>query len=108
VPRVPDGLTIRPCPEENSRKGTAAIMPDNGMVERMNRTIKEATVKRYHYESHDQLRAHLHLFVDAYNHARRLKTLTGLTPYQFVCQTWTKEPDRFRLDPSHHTPGPYT
>jgi hypothetical protein len=24
----------------------------NGQVERMNRTIKEATVKRYHYDSH--------------------------------------------------------
>ena len=79
----------------------------NGQVERMNRTIKDATVKRYHYESHDQLRAHLHLFVDADNHARRLKTLRGLTPHEFVCQAWTKEPDRFRLDPSHHTPRPY-
>jgi hypothetical protein len=25
----------------------------------MNRTIKEATVKRFHYESYDQLRTHL-------------------------------------------------
>jgi transposase InsO family protein len=80
----------------------------NGQVERMNRTLKDATVKRYHYESHDQLRAHLQLFVDAYNHARRLKTLRGLTPYEFVCQVWTKEPERFRLNPSHHIPGPYT
>jgi transposase InsO family protein len=80
----------------------------NGQVERMNRTVKEATVKRYHYDSHDQLRAHLNLFVDAYNHARRLKTLRGLTPYEFICQVWTKEPERFRLDPSHHIPGPYT
>ena len=80
----------------------------NGQVERMNRTIKDATVKRYHYDSHDQLRAHLHLFVDAYNHARRLKTLRGLTPWEFIHQTWTKEPDRFRLDPSHLIPGPYT
>ncbi len=79
----------------------------NGQVERMNRTIKDATVKRYHYESHDQLRAHLQLFVDAYNHARRLKTLRGLTPYEFIHQVWTKEPNRFRLDPSHHIPGPY-
>ena len=72
----------------------------NGQVERMNRTLKDATVKRYHYDSHDQLRAHLALFVDAYNHARRLKTLRGLTPYEFICQAWTREPDRFRLDPS--------
>jgi transposase-like protein len=31
----------------------------NGQVERMNRTIKEATVKRDHYESHDQLETRL-------------------------------------------------
>ena len=68
----------------------------NGQVERMNRTLKEATVKRYHYESHDQLRNHLQLFLDAYNHARRLKTLRGLTPYEHVLQVWTKEPERFR------------
>ena len=80
----------------------------NGQVERMNRTIKDATVKRYHYETHEQLRAHLQLFVDAYNHARQLKTLRGLTPYEHVLQVWTKEPERFRLDPSHHIPGPYT
>jgi transposase InsO family protein len=79
----------------------------NGQGERMNRTIKDATVKRYHYHSHDQLRAHLRLFVDAYNHARRLKTLRGLTPHEFICPAWAKEPDRFRIDPSHHTPGPY-
>ena len=80
----------------------------NGQVERMNRTIKDATVKRYHYETHEQLRAHLQLFVDAYNYARRLKTLRGLTPYEHILQVWTKEPERFRLDPSHHIPGPYT
>jgi transposase InsO family protein len=80
----------------------------NGQVERMNRTIKDATVNRYHYDGHDQLRAHLGLFVDAYNHARRLKTLRGLTPWEFIHQAWTREPERFRLDPSHHTSGPYT
>ena len=37
----------------------------NGQVERMNRTIKEATVKRYHDETHDQLQKHLDNFVDA-------------------------------------------
>jgi hypothetical protein len=51
----------------------------------MNRTIKEATVKRYHYESHDQLKSHLHAFLIVYNFVRRLKTLKGLTPYAFIC-----------------------
>ena len=29
----------------------------NGQVERMNRTIKDATVKRYHYDSHQQFKS---------------------------------------------------
>lgn len=77
----------------------------NGQVERMNRTIKEATVKRYYYESHDQLRQHLADFVTAYNFGRRLKTLKGLTPYEYICKCWTNEPERFRLDPTHQFPG---
>ena len=78
----------------------------NGQVERMNRTIKEATVKRYHYETHDQLNQHLGDFVAAYNFGRRLKTLKGLTPYEGICKTWLKEPHRFTSDPTHQIPGP--
>jgi len=77
----------------------------NGQVERMNRTIKEATVKRFYYETHDQLRSHLADFVSAYNFAKRLKTLKGLTPYEYICKLWTKEPGRFTLDPLHQMPG---
>jgi len=77
----------------------------NGQVERMNRTIKEATVQRFHYVTHDQLRTHLADFVAAYNFARRLKTLKGLTPYEFICKTWAIEPQRFTLNPLHQMPG---
>ena len=77
----------------------------NGQVERMNRTIKDATVKRYFYETHDQLRAHLQNFVDTYNFARRLKTLRGLTPYEFICKAWTSEPQRFKISPLQKMPG---
>ncbi|WP_241691170.1 IS481 family transposase [Roseovarius sp. A46] len=91
----------------------------NGQVERMNRTIKEGeaeqktirgivfplNVKRFHYDSHDQLRTHLTDFMAAYNFARRLKTLGGLTPYEYICKVWTSEPDRFILDPIHQMPG---
>jgi transposase InsO family protein len=54
----------------------------NGQIERMNRTIKAATVKRFHCESQDQLRTHLADFLAAYNFARRLKRLHRLTPYE--------------------------
>ena len=77
----------------------------NGQVERMNRTLKEATVRRYHYETHDQLREHLGAFLAAYNFAKRLKTLKGLTPYEYICKRWTENPDQFRLNPIHHKLG---
>jgi transposase InsO family protein len=77
----------------------------NGQVERTNRTIKEATVKRFHYDNHSQLQRHLADFIDAYNYARRLKALSGLTPYEFVCKCWTSEPDRYTLNPIHQMPG---
>ncbi len=41
----------------------------------MNRTVKEATVKRFRDESHARLRRHLDDFLSACNFARRLKTL---------------------------------
>jgi transposase-like protein len=77
----------------------------NGQVERMNRTLKEATVRRYHYASHRELEDHLAAFLDAYNFAKRLKTLRGLTPYETICKAWADEPDRFRYDPIHLTSG---
>ena len=77
----------------------------NGQVERMNRTIKDATVKRFHYDDHEQLRHHLTDFISAYNFGRRLKTLKGLTPYKFICKRWATEPERFDLDPLHQMPG---
>jgi transposase InsO family protein len=77
----------------------------NGQVERMNRTLKDATVRRFHYDDHDQLRRHLSDFVDAYNFARRLRTLSGLTPYEFICKCWTNEPNLFTRNPNHQSSG---
>ena len=71
----------------------------------MNRTLKEATVRRYHYDSHQQLEDHLAAFLDAYNFAKRLKTLRGLTPYEAICKIWAEQPERFKLDPIHLTSG---
>ena len=77
----------------------------NGQVERTNRTLKGPTVKRFHYDTHDQLRSHLAEFVQDYNVGQRLKTVKGLTPYEAICRIWTNEPKRFTLDPLHQMPG---
>jgi uncharacterized protein RhaS with RHS repeats len=44
-------------------------------------------------------------FLMACNFAKRLKTLKGLTPYEYICKIWTKESDRFNLNPFQHTVG---
>jgi IS30 family transposase len=80
----------------------------NGQVERMNRSLKDATVHRYHYDTHQQLQEHLDTFILAYNLAKRLKTLGGLTPHEYICQQWQKQPELFLHDPFHHTLGLYT
>lgn len=43
-------------------------------------------MKRFHYDSNDQLQIHLSNFLAAYNFARRLKTLNGPTPYECSCR----------------------
>ena len=95
------------CAKENiEHRLTKPAHPwTNGQVERMNRTIKEATVKRYHYGSHEQLKEHLKTFLLAYNFAKRLKTLKGLTPYEYIIKCWQNEPERFIENPMHHTTG---
>jgi hypothetical protein len=71
----------------------------------MNRTLKEATAKRHHCDTDDQLRADLAAFLDAYNFAKRLKTHRGLTPYEAVCKAWSDDPHRLRIDPIRLTSG---
>ncbi|SFU96353.1 Integrase core domain-containing protein [Aliiroseovarius crassostreae] len=102
-----DHIFSRVCREnEIEQRLTKGNHPwTNGQVERMNRTIKEATVKRDHYDTHSQLEAHITDFIAAYNYARRLKTLHGLTPFEYICKIWTSEPERFNSNPTHHTLG---
>ena len=78
----------------------------NDQVERMNRTIKEATVQRFSDQTTQELNEHLHAFLLAYNHAKRLKTLRGLIPpHEFVCAKWQMNPTTFTHDPTQLTLG---
>ena len=80
----------------------------SAQVERMNRTLKEVTVRRFHYATHEQLQQHLGQFLDAYNFAKRLKTLNGLTPYEAICKAWAVQPSKFTANPHHQMPRPNT
>lgn len=44
-------------------------------------------------------------FSHAYNLASRLKTLKDKSPYDFIKNIWTLEPDRFTFDQNHFNMG---
>jgi hypothetical protein len=77
----------------------------NGQVERMNRTLQEATVKRDYYAPHQQLKEPLYDLLNADNCAKRLKPLQGLTPDAYIVNCWQREPERVTVNPCHHTLG---
>ena len=92
------------------------VLPTGGQVERMNRTIRDATVKRFHDDSQGDLPAHLGDLLAAYTFARRPRTRAShgsrpggeprpaLTPHEYTCKISTAEPDRFILDPITQMP----
>lgn len=77
----------------------------NGLVERMNRTIKDATVKTYFYEKLDELKQHLMLWLLMYNHQKKLKSLNYKSPYDKLIEEFGNEPKLFNLDPRHKLQG---
>ena len=43
---------------------------------------------------------------DAYNFGRRLTTLKGLIPFEFISKCWTSDPQqKFELNPLQQMPG---
>jgi transposase InsO family protein len=77
----------------------------NGQAERMVRTIKEATVKSFHYASINELRRHVRDWLIAYNFAKQLKALKFRTPYEAIEELWKSKPDVFIIKPDHHMLG---
>jgi hypothetical protein len=57
----------------------------NGQAERMNRTTKDATVKVFHYEDLESLKAHVLAFVTAYNFAKHLKAMANALSGHLQC-----------------------
>ena len=80
----------------------------NGQAERMNRTIKDATVKAFHYESLESLKDHVLAFVAAYNFAKHLKALRWRTPFEAIQDAWTNDPSPFKINPHQLIPRPNT
>ena len=89
VPRVPDGLTItRFRKEAANTRGTAAIMPDNGICERFHRTILDefyrVAFRKKIYSAIEELQDDLDAWLVDYNERRphQGRWCFGKTPMQ--------------------------
>jgi len=79
----------------------------NGLVERMNRTIKEATTKIYFYETRNELAKHLELWVNYYNYEKKLKSLKYKAPYDKILEEYKENPSGFLVNLDHELRGQY-
>lgn len=71
----------------------------------MVRTIKEATVKSFHYGSLEELRRHVRDWLIAYNFAKQLKALKFRMPYEAIQELGKSKPEVFVVKPDHHMLG---
>ena len=71
----------------------------------MVRTIKEATVKSFHYTSVSELRRHVRDWLTAYNFAKQLKALRFKTPYEAIDELWKSKPEIVNVKSHHHNLG---
>lgn len=86
-----------------TRKVTRPYHPwTNGQAERMHYTMKDATVRLFHYATAADVESHITAFVTAYNFAKNLKALRWRTPYQAICDACGTNP---RIQSAPPLPG---
>lgn len=69
----------------------------NGQVERLNGILEERTIKRYHYQNHQEIYVHLKQIQTKWNYFKKHKTL-GLKTIPEVLEEWyRKKPEIFRM-----------
>mgnify|MGYP005840010893 CR=1 FL=1 len=71
----------------------------------MNKTIKNNTTKKYHYETAESLKQHLMAFLLLYNHQKKLKSLNYQSPYDIILNMYKSKPHLFYDNPYHRILG---
>ncbi|MBL0687111.1 MAG: hypothetical protein JJV95_04205 [Sulfurospirillum sp.] len=69
------------------------------------RTIKEATVKIYFYETLKELKEHLMLWLLMYSFEKKLKSLEYKSPYDIIIKEFDVKPSNFYINPTHKKVG---
>ena len=102
---VPESVAALPVVVELVVDDSSAEAPSVRGASEVEIVVGDVVIRAGAGADEGQLRRHLADFIAAYNSARRLKTLNGLTPCDFVCKVWTTGPDRFIVNPIHQMPG---
>lgn len=77
----------------------------NGQVERMNKTLKDATIKMFHYDTVEQFKVNLHDFLNYYNCSKKLRAIGRMCPYDFLKEKYRMNPKLFTKNLDHHCMG---
>ena len=71
----------------------------------MNRNIKAATVKRFHYDTHMQLETHLRDFINAYNYGSMLRDAARSHPLRVHLQNLDDQARTIQRQPAPSNTG---
>jgi len=111
-PRTQDGIIKRhPFTQRCLNKGikhklTQFFSPQtNGQVERMNKTLKDATIKMFQYDTVEQFQVNLHDFLNYYNCSKKLKAIGRKSPFTFLKEKYKLYPKLFTKNPDHYCVG---
>ena len=77
----------------------------NGQVERMNKTLKDATIKMFEYDTVEQFKVNMHDFLNYYNCSKKLKAIGRKSPFTFLREKYKINPKLFTKNPDHHCVG---
>jgi transposase-like protein len=98
---------VKICQDQHIEHRTTLVKHPwtNDMVETMNKKIKANTVKRFHYDSVEALKAHLYADILNYNYNLKLCATGRRSPFEAILDFYRKTPVIFTIDPNHLTEG---
>ena len=106
IPEVPH-LFGQICQKNNIEHRTTKFKHPwtNGQVEITNKMIKNATIKKFHYENINELKQHLMAFLLYYNHQKPCIKLKYIPPFKKIIEYYKNEPNLFKENPMEKIVG---
>jgi IS30 family transposase len=94
---------VKICQDQHIEHRTTLVKHPwtNGMVEAMNKKIKANTVKCFHYDNIEALKAHLYTYILNYNFNLKFHAIGRRPPFEAILDFYWKTPAIFTIDLNH-------